>query len=444
MLRYILFNMQLLFMLKKLLNIFLLTISLLSVMILIISPAYLFNNETSRQIRMSFAKQKVAPQRLFVNSWRTIKAVYIDPTMNNQDWNRWKRRYLKQIKTNDDVIVAVNSMLASLDDENSEFLNSKKFKLQSDYIKENSASKPKFKPDFITRKKDKKPAKILLTTIAGVVSKAEVVASSSSYSDPKVHDEIVGIDGYPLLGTEMNTAIKLIQGKNSIQRLNIIRNGKIITTISLQGSMDIDKMSSELLPEKILLINIFTLMEANSIKYFVGFLNNYPNIKGIIIDLRGNAGGLFPNAIDFADVFIDNGTITTIEYRNGYRIDVNAQIPYNILKKPTVILIDKRTASASEVFAGALKYNKAAILVGTNTYGKTSIQKIIPMQNNMGINITIAKYLVNKNCDITKRGIEPDYKVGLSIRDILNNDDKQLKEAIKIINQAAAKNNSKR
>ena len=431
-------------MLKRLLNIFLFVISVMSVLILLISPVFLFNNELSRQIRMSFAKQKIAPQRLFVNSWRTIKAVYIDPTMNNQDWNRWKKRYLKEIKTTDDVIVAVNTMLASLDDSNSEFVNSKKFRLQSDYIKENSPQTPKFKIDIGRQEKMRTPVKVLLTTIAGAVSKAEVITSSDSYSEPRIHDEIVKIDGYPLFGMEMNAAIKLIKGKNSIQRLDIIRNGKLITTTSLRGSMDIDKMSSVLLPENILLINVFTMMETNSVKSFMSFLNEYPDIKGIIIDLRGNVGGLFPNAIDFADIFVDNGTITSIQYRNGYKIDVKAQIPYEIPQKPTVILVDKRTASACEVFAAALKYNNKAVLVGTDTYGKTSIQRIIPMQNNTGINLTIAKYLVDKTEDITKKGIEPDYKVNLSVRDILNNDDRQLKKAIEIINKTETKNNSKR
>lgn len=431
-------------MLKRLLNIFLFVISVISVLILLISPVFLFNNELSRQIRMSFAKQKIAPQRLFVNSWRTIKAVYIDPTMNNQDWNRWKKRYLKEIKTTDDVIVAVNTMLASLNDTNSEFVNSKKFRLQSDYIKENSPQTPKFKIDIGRQEKLRTPVKVLLTTIAGAVSKAEVITSSDSYSEPRIHDEIVKIDGYPLFGMEMNAAIKLIKGKNSIQRLDIIRNGKLITTTSLRGSMDIDKMSSVLLPENILLINVFTMMETNSVKSFMSFLNEHPDIKGIIIDLRGNVGGLFPNAIDFADIFVDNGTITSIQYRNGYKIDVKAQIPYEIPQKPTVILVDKRTASACEVFAAALKYNNKAVLVGTDTYGKTSIQKIIPMQNNTGINLTIAKYLVDKTEDITKKGIEPDYKVNLSVRDILNNDDRQLKKAIEIINKTETKNNSKR
>ena len=430
-------------MLRKLLNIFLLTISVMSVIILLISPVFLFNNETSREIRMSFAKQKVAPERLFVNSWRTIKAVYIDPTMNNQDWNRWKKRYLKKIKTNDDVIVAVNSMLSSLNDTNSEFVNSKKFRLQSDYIKENSEPAIKFKMDFIRNKKNRIPVKVLLTTVAGVVSKAEVITSSDSYNEPRINDQIIKIDGYPLFGMEMNAAIKLIKGKNSIQRLEIIRKGKLITTTSLKGSMDIDKICSRLLPENILLINVYTLMEYNSIKSFMTLLNTYPDIKGIIIDLRGNVGGLFPNAIDFADVFVDNGIITTIKYRNGYKIDVKSQNTYNLPKKPTVILVDKRTASACEVFAAALKYNNQAILVGTDTYGKTSIQRIIPMQNNMGINLTIAKYLVNKNSDITKKGIEPDYTVSLSAENVLNNDDKQLKKAVEIINRTA-KNNLKR
>lgn len=426
-------------MLKRILNIFLLTSAMLSVIIVLISPNLLFTSGKLRTVRLSFSQQKVAPKRLFINSWRTIKILYVDETMNHQDWNKWKKRYLKQIKTNDDVVVAVNTMLASLNDKNSEFFNRTDFQLQSNYIKDNSDS---INFDFI-KKENKEATKILLTTIAGAISKAVVIKNSKTYKDPKENDEIIRIDGYPLYGMEMNKAIKLIQGKNAVQKVDLLRNGKLITRTVLRGSMEIDKMSSRILPDSnIMVINMFSLMGENAISDFQNIINSSHNCKGIIIDLRGNIGGLFPNAIGLADIFIDNGNITTIKYRNNFKIEVNAQIPSNLPKKPIVILVDKRTASASEIFAGALKYNNKAIIIGTNTYGKNSVQQIVPLHNEMGMNITIARYLLNGNKDINVKGIEPDYTVHLTANDIVKNNDKQMKKAIEIINKEAIKINS--
>jgi len=426
-------------MLKRLLNMFLLIISMLSVIVILVSPSMLFSNGDLRMVRHSFSKQNVSPKRLFINSWRTIKMLYIDSSMNQQDWNKWKKRYLNKIENNDDVVVAVNTMLASLNDKNSEFFNTTKFKIQSNIIQETDESSKLLNKIF----SKSKPTTVFLTTIAGIVTKAEVIEDSKVYKEPKLNDEIVKIDGYPLLGLEMNAARKLIAGKNITQRLEVIRNKKLVTVTALRRSMSVNKIASEMLPNNILLIKIYSLLGSNAPSNFLSCLYN-SEVKGIIIDLRGNIGGLFPNAISIADILIEKGTIATVKYRNKSKIEIKALMPCEIDEienKPIVVLVDQRTASACEILAGALKYNNRAILVGGTTYGKNSVQQVVPMHNNMGMNVTIARYLLgsNQDIDINMKGIEPDYKVDISYNDILNKNDKQLNKAIKVINEEIKK-----
>ena len=164
-------------------------------------------------------------------------------------------------------------------------------------------------------------------------------------------------------------------------------------------------------------------------------LEKTKNTQGLILDLRGNTGGLLPNAVFIANLFIPKGNIVSIVGRNGYKYDINAQDTEFGVKKPTIVLVDGNSASASEILSGALKdYNKAKLL-GTKTYGKGMVQKIIPMPNETGLNLTVAKYLTPNGTDINKKGITPDIKVNLSIQDVKNNNDAQLQSAKNVLSQ---------
>ena len=111
-------------------------------------------------------------------------------------------------------------------------------------------------------------------------------------------------------------------------------------------------------------------------------------------------------------MFIQNGEIVEIIYRNGQKKSINANPIQQTLKKPVVVLVNGASASASEILSGALKdYNKA-VLVGKKTFGKGLVQKVVPLPNQTGINVTIARYLTPKGTDINKLGIKPDYEVG--------------------------------
>ena len=151
------------------------------------------------------------------------------------------------------------------------------------------------------------------------------------------------------------------------------------------------------------------------------------------MDLRGNPGGLLPNAVFIANLFIPDGKIVSVIGRNGYKQDLNAQDIKYTVSKPLIVLIDHSSASASEILSGALKdYNKAK-LVGTTTYGKGMVQEVLPLPNETGLNLTIAKYLTPKGTDINKKGIAPDVKIELTLEDLKKNHDTQLEVAKKLM-----------
>ncbi len=165
------------------------------------------------------------------------------------------------------------------------------------------------------------------------------------------------------------------------------------------------------------------------------------NTKALILDLRGNTGGLLPNAIFIANLFIPEGNIVSIVGRNGYKYDIYAKDTEFGITKPTVVLVDSGSASASEILSGALKDYKKATLVGTKTYGKGMVQKIIPMPNETGLNLTIAKYLTPKGTDINKKGINPDIKVSFTVNDIKNHNDAQLQVAKNVLSKMLSQKN---
>ena len=168
---------------------------------------------------------------------------------------------------------------------------------------------------------------------------------------------------------------------------------------------------------------------------FVEALEYTKNTDSLILDLRGNTGGLLDNAVFIADAFLHNGTIVDIIYRNGYKKTIKAQDEMHSLDKPVVVLVNGASASASEILSGALKDYHRATLVGRKTFGKGLVQKVVPLPNQTGVNITIARYLTPSGTDINKLGITPDIEIGNDYEIITNNkNDVQLEKAKDILN----------
>lgn len=423
-----------------------------TIYLVINSPAFIFSTSYMQKVRQNFSKQKISPTRLFISTWRMAKASYVDPSMNHQNWFKWKKRYVNNIKTYEDAFLAISSMLASLNDNNTKFYNKKQTKNISGFIEESNLSKQKVKvtsPQQLTQKTNlvfKKPAYIeipksavvQLKTIAGFVEYAVVSQTSPNFPEVCKNDLILYINGHTLNKMDQNSAIELIRKIDEKSKVIILRNNKLIVQKIRKNAVEVDKINITKTKDNIIYISLHSLMGKTAHKKMEKILQEHKNAKGFIIDLRGDMGGLFLNALYIADEFIKEGDIVTINYRNGHKYTLKADPGTKYNNQPIVILIDRRTASSSEILAGALRNNNLAILVGEKTYGKSSIQQLIPMSDETSLGITIAKYSF-ENCITEDSKIKPDYEVPLNYKNFMNDNDEQLNLAYKLINNQSKK-----
>ena len=359
-----------------------------------------------------------SPVDLYDQVWRLVNAKYVDQTNNSQNWQKWRHKYDDKILTNEDAYVAINTMIASLNDPYTKFLDPKEF------AEETSSIKGSLKGIGIQiAVKDGK-----LTVIAPIED------TPAEKAGLKADDEILEIDGKSTKGITVDKAADQIRGKEGTQvRLLVKRKDQEpkLYTIT-RANIEIKSISQKLpenitMPSDISYIRLSSFISRNAGTEFRSILEQGYNKKGFIIDLRSNPGGLLSNAIYISDMFLDNGVIVSTVDRDGYRETQNATRGV-VTRKPVVVLINKGSASASEIFSGAMKDNGRAVIVGEQSFGKGLVQEINKLPYESGINITIQKYLTPNGTDINKKGITPDVVVKLTEEDIKNKNDVQLKK----------------
>lgn len=369
-----------------------------------------------------------SPVDLYDQVWRLVNAKYVDQTNNAQNWQKWRHKYDDKILTNEDAYVAINTMVASLNDPYTKFLDPKEF------AEETSSIKGSLKGIGIQiAVKDGK-----LTVIAPIED------TPAEKAGLKADDEILEIDGKSTKGITVDKAADQIRGKEGTQvKLLVKRKDQApkLYTIT-RANIEIKSISQKLpenvtMPSDISYIRLSSFISRNAGTEFRSILEQGYNKKGFIIDLRSNPGGLLSNAIYISDMFLDDGVIVSTVDRDGYRETQNATKGV-VTRKPVVVLINKGSASASEIFSGAMKDNGRAVIVGEQSFGKGLVQEINKLPYDAGINITIQKYLTPNGTDINKKGITPDVVVKITEEDIKNKNDVQLKKAIEILEQLSA------
>ncbi len=377
-------------------------------------------NENQKEIDTT----RVSAQTLFDRSWSTIRAEYYDPNFNHQKWVRWKNHYQGKIKTEEDAKVAIETMLASLDDPYSRFLTKQEFSEQNTSISSKISG-----------------IGVNIVNDAGKIRIISVIEETpAQFADLKPDDVILAIDSKKVSGLSLAEVSNLVKGPaNTFVSLDILRNNEKLSKKVIRKEIKIKTVKSNL-DKEIGYIQISSFISNSTPNEFLEALENTHDSKGLIIDLRGNTGGLLTNAIFIANLFIDKGKLVSIVGRNGYKYDIMAQDTNFQVEKPIILLVNGSSASASEILSGAMKdYHKAKI-IGTKTYGKGMVQKIIPMPNETGLNLTIAKYLTPKGKDINKKGISPDVEVHFTRENIEQKQDIQLETAKKLMNKIIANN----
>ena len=279
---------------------------------------------------------------------------------------------------------------------------------------------------------------------AGVVKViAPIDDTPAAKAGIKAGDYIVKIGKEQVQGKSLMEAVKLMRGpvgtpiNLTIRRKNV---KKALEFKIFREIIEVQSVNSEIMgKQKDLGYIRLKSFNENSDEQLLKIVKNYERnskIKGYILDLRNNPGGLLTQAINITDFFLDDGEIVSTKGRLASETrKFFARKGDEIDGKPIIVLINNGSASASEIFAGALKDHKRAIILGENSYGKGSVQSIIPLQNGGGMRLTISKYYLPSGNSISAVGVTPDIVVEESANNFKINteDDNQLNYALNLL-----------
>ena len=280
---------------------------------------------------------------------------------------------------------------------------------------------------------------------AGVVKVISPIGDTpAAKAGIKAGDYIVKIGKEQVQGKSLMEAVKLMRGPVgssidlTVRRKNVKKPLEFKITRKI---IEVQSVSSSVISkDKNLGYIRLKSFNENSDEQFLKLIKKFEKnskIKGYVLDLRNNPGGLLTQAINITDFFLDDGEIVSTKGRKVSETrKFFASKGDEIKGKPIVVLINYGSASASEIFAGALKDHKRAIILGENSYGKGSVQSIIPLRNGGGIRLTISKYYLPSGKSISEVGVTPDILVEENEKDFKINSDKdnQLNYAIKLFN----------
>ena len=278
---------------------------------------------------------------------------------------------------------------------------------------------------------------------AGVVKVISPIDNTpASEAGLKAGDYIVKINKIQVQGKSLAEAVDLMRGPvGSSIEITVRRRGvkKALTFNITRKIIEVQSVKLKLIDNNTVYIRLTSFNDNSSeqIEEKIKGLSKNKNIKGFILDLRNNPGGLLSQAIKISDFFLENGEIVSTKSR---KISENrkwfAKKGDLIQGKTLIVLINYGSASASEIVAGALKDHKRAIIIGENSYGKGSVQSVIPLKNNGAIRLTIAKYYLPSGKSISEVGVTPDIEIEESSDGfVINADtDNQLNFALKLLN----------
>jgi carboxyl-terminal processing protease len=363
-----------------------------------------------------------APKEVVDEVWTIVQSQYVDGTFNQTDWVAVRKDFLSRKYDNRKAAYdASREMLKKLNDPYTRFMDPEEYSnMRIDTSGELSGVGIQLAIDDKTKE---------------LVVVAPIEGSPAARAGIEAKDIIVKIDGTVTTGMDDKQAVQLIRGEVGTKIKLTVRRGKQ----ELDFSMTRDKI--EIHPVK------FRVQEANGSN--VGYIRlvqfsqpaieemrsavralEQKDIKGYVLDLRSNPGGLLNASIDIARMFIDKGGIVSTVTRKG-EPDKQSADHSALTQKPMVVLVDGGSASASEILSGALQDNSRSKIIGTKTFGKGLVQAVLPIRSDneqSAMAVTIAHYLTPNGRDINKHGIDPDVKIELTEpqRKALSQDNKKI------------------
>jgi len=351
------------------------------------------------------AELQPSPKQLVDEVWQILNQNYVDGSFNHQDWKAVRQEYLsRNYSSKEQAYSAIQEMVSKLGDRYTEFFDPQSYKALDTDISGNLSG-----VGIELAENDKTKALTVVAPIEGTpAAKAGILPQ----------DVILKIDGQVTQGMNVNEAVKHITGPVGSQVvLTVQRDGRELTYKLTRANINLHpiayhteataagKVGYIRLPE-------FTQTAPAEMRKAIQALEKQ-NVKGYVLDLRSDPGGLLDASVDIASMWLKKGPVVSLVNRNQVkeRYDTKGQ---PLTNKPLVVLVDKGSASASEILAGALQDQGRAILVGTRTFGKGLVQAIQPLDDGSALKLTIAKYYTPKGRDINHVGINPNILVALN------------------------------
>lgn len=362
-----------------------------------------FGQAWSRSVR---AALQDSPKAIADQVWQLVNREYVDGKFNQQDWQATRQTLLsKNYSSREEAYVAIREALKKLGDPYTRFLDPKQYEsLTSQTSGEVSGIGIRMEQNEKTKR---------LTVVEAIEN------SPALRAGVKAGDEILAIDGKLTRDMKVEDASKLIRGKAGTPiTLRLGRLGQNQMDVKLtRATIEVPTVSYMLKQEGSRRVGYIRLREfsahaSTQMRRAIGDLNGQ-KVDSYVLDLRGNPGGLLTASIEIARMWIDNGPIVKTVDRVGAS-ELSKANNTAIAKRPLAVLIDNNSASASEILTGALKDNKRAVVVGSQSFGKALVQSVHELPDGSGVAITIAHYFTPKGTDINHKGITPDIKIDLS------------------------------
>ncbi|KAL8479751.1 hypothetical protein ACS0TY_026616 [Phlomoides rotata] len=353
---------------------------------------------------------------LFLEAWRTIDRVYIDKSFNGQSWFRYRENALRNepMNSREETYAAIRKMVATLGDPFTRFLEPQKFKSLRSGTR-NTLTGVGLSIGYPTKDKSTSGLVVVSAAPGGPAYRAGVLSG----------DLILAIDDTTTENMEIYDAAERLQGPEGSKVELIVQHDSETRHLSLvREKVSLNPVKSRVcrIPGSgvdgpligYIKLTSFNQNASGAVREAIETLRGN-NVNAFILDLRDNSGGLFPEGVDIAKIWLDKGVIVYIcdsrGVRDIYDTDGNKA---TAASEPLVVLVNKGTASASEILAGALKDNKRAVLVGEPTYGKGKIQSVFALSDGSGLAVTVARYETPAHIDIDKVGIIPDHPLPVS------------------------------
>ncbi|OUC14402.1 MAG: peptidase S41 [Alkalinema sp. CACIAM 70d] len=347
-----------------------------------------------------------SPKVLIDEAWQIVNHEYVDPTFNRKDWQAIRQDLLsRDYSSKEQAYNALRLALKQLDDPYTRFMDPKQFDvLNSQTSGELSGVGIRLELDSQTK---------TLTVVEPLPN------SPAAKGGLKSGDKVLAVNGKSTKGMTVDDASSLIRGQEGTKVvLRIGRSGASEFDVPLtRARIELQTVRYDVKQEGKRRIGYIRLSEfsshaAEQMRQAIQSLLA-EKVDSFVLDLRGNPGGLLQASIEISRMWMDQGSIVKTVDRKGGSEEIAANRTA-LTKLPLAVLVDKNSASSSEILTGALKDNKRATVVGSQTFGKALVQSVHPLSDGSGLAVTIAHYYTPNGTDISHKGIEPNVVLDLS------------------------------